>query len=500
MADKNFYINFDRGTRVNSDGSQDASQALLYYQEVPSWTIRFIDESQAVVDLSAVTSWSSAVDDDFDSASTPWVRILNADIDSTDSANGVITIPVDSNTVTFQAGIGTSEYKSVYYELKGLDASANQIAYVRFTILAKNTLDPAGGTPPDPVGLYYTKVESDAKYATLMASGVTGNIVTVASDDDVQDSGTSLSSILDGVVYKGQWNATTNTPTLADGDFQGNYYIVSVAGTQDLGSGSITYAVKDWVINNGTIWEKVDNTDAGLVDPMTTRGDMIVRDASNVSARLGVGTIGQVLGSDGTDISWGATTTGTVTASGTPVANDFAKFTSATDIAGRSYAETKQDLSLGNVENTALSTWVGSANVTTLGTVTTGTLSTGVIIPCEIGFAASDEDTALEVGTAKLTFRTPYAMTVTSVKASLTGAGSTSGTTTIDINEGGTTILSTELTIDFGDKTSVGASTPPVISDSALASDAEITIDIDAVTGGADETGLKVWLIGTRTI
>jgi hypothetical protein len=48
--------------------------------------------------------------------------------------------------------------------------------------------------------------------------------------------------------------------------------------------------------------------------------------------------------------------------------DDYAKFT-ANGIEGRSYAEVKTDLSLSNVENTAVSTWVGSTNITTLGTV-----------------------------------------------------------------------------------------------------------------------------------
>jgi len=38
----------------------------------------------------------------------------------------------------------------------------------------------------------------------------------------------------------------------------------------------------------------------------------------------------------------------------------------------RTVAQVKTDLSLNNVENTALSTWAGSTNITTLGTVTTG--------------------------------------------------------------------------------------------------------------------------------
>jgi len=116
-----------------------------------------------------------------------------------------------------------------------------------------------------------------------------------------------------------------------------------------------------------------------------------------------------------------------------------------------------------------------------------------------IAIAASDETTALTVGTGKATFRMPYAFTVQEVRASLTTAGGTSGTTTIDINESGTTILSTKLTIDQGEKTSETAATPPVISDTSLADDAEITIDIDAISGGATEAGLKVYLIGYET-
>lgn len=42
---------------------------------------------------------------------------------------------------------------------------------------------------------------------------------------------------------------------------------------------------------------------------------------------------------------------------------------------------TKTDLGLGNVDNTSLSTWPGSTNVVTLGTVTTGTWNAGVIAP-----------------------------------------------------------------------------------------------------------------------
>jgi hypothetical protein len=115
----------------------------------------------------------------------------------------------------------------------------------------------------------------------------------------------------------------------------------------------------------------------------------------------------------------------------------------------------------------------------------------------EIQLAASDETTALTAGTAKVTFRMPHAMTLTAVRASLTTAQASGSIFTVDINEGGTSILSTKLTIDNTEKTSTTAATPAVISDTALADDAEITIDIDQI-GNGTATGLKITLIGTR--
>ena len=68
--------------------------------------------------------------------------------------------------------------------------------------------------------------------------------------------------IVSGTVnYDGTWDASTNTPTLNNppaGSTKGDYYVVSVAGTQF----SLSFAVGDWIISNGTAWEKVDLTDA----------------------------------------------------------------------------------------------------------------------------------------------------------------------------------------------------------------------------------------------
>lgn len=58
--------------------------------------------------------------------------------------------------------------------------------------------------------------------------------------------------------YKGQWNAETNTPTLADGTgTKGDFYIVSVGGTQNLGSGNIQFSANDRIIYDGSVWTRL---------------------------------------------------------------------------------------------------------------------------------------------------------------------------------------------------------------------------------------------------
>lgn len=120
------------------------------------------------------------------------------------------------------------------------------------------------------------------------------------------------------------------------------------------------------------------------------------------------------------------------------------------------------------------------------------------VIPTEsFVIAVTDETTAMTAGTGKLTFRMPYAFTLTGVRASLKTAQATGALFTVDVAEAGVSVLSTKLSIDNTRKTSVGAAAAAVISDTALADDAEMTIDIVTV-GDGTARGLKVTLIGRK--
>jgi len=127
------------------------------------------------------------------------------------------------------------------------------------------------------------------------------------------------------------------------------------------------------------------------------------------------------------------------------------------------------------------------------GTPSPYTRTTSFVIAC------SDETTALTTGT-KVTFRLPFAFTVTEVRASLTTAGTGANLVTLMFEQNGTDILSTAITIDATETTSTTASTPPVISTSALTDDASIDCDVDQIDSGGVSAGLKMYLIGYKTL
>ena len=113
-----------------------------------------------------------------------------------------------------------------------------------------------------------------------------------------------------------------------------------------------------------------------------------------------------------------------------------------------------------------------------------------------MGFALSDETTALTTGTAKVTFRAPFAMNLLSIPRASLSTASSSGLVTVDINEAGSSIFSTLLTIDATETTSTTATNIAVLSDTFIADDAIVTFDIDAAGTGAK--GLKVFLYYER--
>ena len=161
------------------------------------------------------------------------------------------------------------------------------------------------------------------------------------------------------VTYKGTWDAATNTPTLASGvGTQGDYYVVNVAGTTNL-DGITDWEIGDWAIFNGTVWEKVDNTDA--VTSVNGQVGTVVLDAANVGAAANTVEIIAGIGLDG---GGNLTANVTIDLANTAVTPD--TYGDATNVAQFTVDAQGRIAAAANV---AIS--ISAANVTGLGTMAT---------------------------------------------------------------------------------------------------------------------------------
>lgn len=222
-----------------------------------------------------------------------------------------------------------------------------------------------------------------------------------------------------------------------------------------------------------------------------TNGDCLLARPSGTGGTLEFATCPGAGGGDDVTVNGGAVTNpdfdDTTPAAGSSGVNVRWQVSGA-DVSG--YIGASTDTAKGVVE--LATTAEAAAQTDTTRAVTPAGLA---FKPESFCFAMSDETTNITTGTNKIKFRMPYAFTVTAVRASLSTAQTAGSIFTVDLNEGGSTILSTKLTIDNSETTSTTAATAAVISDSALADDAEISGDVDQV-GTPLAKGLKVCIIG----
>ena len=120
-----------------------------------------------------------------------------------------------------------------------------------------------------------------------------------------------------------------------------------------------------------------------------------------------------------------------------------------------------------------------------------------------IAIAMTDEISplfTLNPAVALATFHIPYPFSLSGVFAGLTHYGTGADLVTVDVKKNGTTLLSTVITIDAGENSSLTAATPPVLTTnptSLVQGDV-----IECLLSQADTyelaTGLKVYLLGSR--
>ena len=150
----------------------------------------------------------------------------------------------------------------------------------------------------------------------------------------------SWASVAGGLSYQGTWNASTNTPTLASGaGTNGYYYVVGTAGSTNL-DGITDWQIGDWLLFNGTAWQKIDQTN--LVTSVNGQTGAVSLTTTNIS--------------EGTNLYY----TNARASAAAPVQSVAGKTGTVT--------LTNTDVGLGNVENKSSATIRGeitSSNVTT---------------------------------------------------------------------------------------------------------------------------------------
>lgn len=196
---------------------------------------------------SGITDWK--VGDWVISNGTTWEKVDNTDaISSWNSRTGAV-VPQSGDYTTTLVPEGTQKY---YTAARVLAEVLAGFSSTNATITSSDSILSAMGKAQGQINV---KENSANK-------GVANGYASLDSGGKVPT--TQLpSSVLGAVSYQNSWNASTNSPAIpaASSTNKGWYYVVATAGSTSIG-GITDWKVGDWVISNGSAWEKVDNTDA----------------------------------------------------------------------------------------------------------------------------------------------------------------------------------------------------------------------------------------------
>ena len=196
-------------------------------------------------------------------------------------------------------------YKRQTYTLTGLGGEPAIVAGTSLQYFRGDktfqTLDTS--VVPENGPVYFT--EPRVRQTVLSGLNVTGGSI-VATDNVLNAFGkiqNQINGLIGGSIFQSTWNAATNVPTLTSSvGTKGYYYIVSTAGSTNL-DGITDWQIGDWAIFDGTVWRKVDNTDAVVsVNGFTGIVNLALDNISDVSATSP--TNGQLLRFNGTSSVW----------------------------------------------------------------------------------------------------------------------------------------------------------------------------------------------------
>jgi hypothetical protein len=244
---------------------------------------------------------------------------------------------------------------------------------------------------------------NSAVTANTYGSSTTVPVITVNSKGIV--TGVTTSSIIGTLSYQGGWNASTNVPALVSSvGTNGYYYVVTTAGATNL-NGITDWVIGDWAIFNGTIWQKIDQTNT-------------VTSVNGQTGAVSVGTVTSVAMTVPTGLSISGTP---ITTSGTLTLTFASGYSIPTDVNQTNWTTAYTQTQQWNGGSTNL---VSATGRTSLGGTTVGQSMFTLTNPSAITFPRFNADNTISALDAA-SFRTAIGAGTSSTTGTVTSVGGT---------------------------------------------------------------------------
>jgi hypothetical protein len=274
--------------------------------------------------------------------------------------------------------------------------------------------------------------------ANTYGSSTTVPVITVNSKGVITT--VTESTIIGTISYKGAWNANTNFPVLTSSvGTNGFYYVVTTAGTTNL-NGITDWQIGDWAIFNGTVWQKIDQTNT-------------VTSVNGQTGAVSVGTVTSVAMTVPTGLSISGTP---ITTSGTLALTLAAGYSIPTNVNQTNWTTAYTQTQQWNGDSTNL---VSATGRTSLGGTTVGQSMFTLTNPSAITFPRFNADNTVSALNAA-DFRTAIGAgsgTVSSV--SVTSANGFAGTVANPSSTPAITLTTSITGVLKGNGTAISAAT-----------------------------------------